>query len=125
MSAHSPSGWSQSTSGCGAPRPPGRATLRMTAFVKEDVLRDLPEAASEKRIRGRLYCSGGNRATIISHRLGIGDRRRGRADWNRGSRANLSTVRELELSRVVGLLRGERLRDASRTRVQRHPELGG
>src|SRR5712692_10925895 len=83
--------------------------FRMTAFVKRDLLRDLPEAASEKRIRGRLYCSEGNRATIIPHRLGTGDRRRGRADWNRGSRANLSTVRELELSRVVGLLRGERL----------------
>src|SRR5712692_4722318 len=109
MSAHSPSGWSKSTLGFFAPRPPGRATLRMTAFVKEDVLRDLPEAASEKRFRGRLYCSEGNRATIIPHRLGTGDRRRGRADWNRGSRENLSTVRELELSRVVGLRRSERL----------------
>src|SRR5688572_2250612 len=38
--------------------------------------------------------------------------------------AHLCALRVAELPRVVGLLRGERIRNASRARIQRHPERG-
>src|SRR5215471_15011807 len=41
------------------------------------------------------------------------------------SRSDPSALRELELSRLGGLLRCQRLRAASRARVQRHPQCGG
>ena len=40
-------------------------------------------------------------------------------------RAHLRALREPELPRVVGLLRRQRVRDASRARIQRHPQRRG
>src|SRR5262249_17744472 len=52
------------------------------------------------------------------------------AEWpfaNRdgGSRPDIQAVREPQLPRMVGLLRGKRLRDAPRARVQRDPQCRG
>src|ERR1700741_5547194 len=44
------------------------------------------------------------------------------AHRNRISRKNFSPLPQPELSRMVGLLHGQRLRNASRARVQRHPQ---
>ena len=46
------------------------------------------------------------------------------ASRNRISRENFSALPEPELPRVVGLLRRQRVRSASRARVQRHPQRG-
>ena len=47
------------------------------------------------------------------------------ADRNRRTRENVSALREPELPRVVGLLRGLRVRGAPRARVQRDPQRRG
>src|SRR5436190_12442356 len=46
------------------------------------------------------------------------------ADRDRRTRENIPALREPELSRVVGLLRGQRLRGAPRARIQRDPQRG-
>ena len=46
------------------------------------------------------------------------------AHWHRRSRPHLRPVREPELPRVVRVLRGQRVREPPRARIQRHPQRG-
>ena len=69
---------------------------------------------------------------VVSSRLSMSQRRiarrpapivySARADRNRLPRAHARALREPQLPRLVGLLRRQRLRDAPRARVQRHPQ---
>src|SRR6266568_7672978 len=47
------------------------------------------------------------------------------ADWNSRPPAHACPLREPELPRVVGVLRGQRLRKPPRARIQRHPQRVG